>query len=704
MKQKLRQITDTVHQTVYLSEMESEMMSTAYFYRLHDVYQSSTVYMTFPCNRTKRYEHSYGTMAIAGEIFYSSITNADEELLTKFFAEADDILRSVILKLLSSTNSPTYCASSFRQLRDFFPPTLLNGIEEEAKNVINTTYISYQTVEDSALNHFMPPFSTDFGKRRFLYQCLLEAVRIAALFHDIGHPPYSHIMESVLDDLYLKCKEPTNNFNKSESATLVKCLERYKESRNDNISCLLSEPQSAKSALHEQVGLTMLERAFEDIFHNKFYSNNMSRDKYDSCPIAVYYLAVAEFCFAILRDQTPFFTTLHRIIDGTIDADRMDYVVRDTINSGVDWGVIPYKRLVDSCKLVEYTSNGNTRYCVAFQRKMAEDIEDILITRYKIFSRINYHHRSYKTSLILQRIVKKLSENYLYHKKNVLCPGIADLWNCLSSTMSAGDLYIIQWNDSTLTSHLAKTLADMKRKKYGYFDITEKEYTDILSMLDEFLLNHKHFYSVFKRQADVSLIFKKVFTKLKPTIDEIIQYEQAKYDAFTSNEDRVKAEESLKRVGASTLNAVIENGDADALMRLIPIKESLEHILIDVLKDNKEKGQIRAYVYDYNKNRIKTGLPKNADPSFSIFLYGDNDSKPEIYNTTVLSNRLIQLQSHCLEFIAYVEPEDMYQTEEKTNELISSIRDQISDRLYNSICSSLYEMFSVSGEKITLEV
>ena len=43
------------------------------------MYQSSTVYMTFPSNRTKRYEHSLGTMELAGQMFYSAVTNASTE-------------------------------------------------------------------------------------------------------------------------------------------------------------------------------------------------------------------------------------------------------------------------------------------------------------------------------------------------------------------------------------------------------------------------------------------------------------------------------------------------------------------------------------------------------------------------------------------------------------------------------------------------
>ena len=66
----MRQVTDSVHETIFLSELESELIATPYFYRLHDIYQSSTVYMTFPSNRTKRYEHSLGTMELASSMLF----------------------------------------------------------------------------------------------------------------------------------------------------------------------------------------------------------------------------------------------------------------------------------------------------------------------------------------------------------------------------------------------------------------------------------------------------------------------------------------------------------------------------------------------------------------------------------------------------------------------------------------------------------
>ena len=192
MQKRLRQISDTIHQTVYSSELESNMMSTAYFYRLHDVYQSSTVYLTFPSNRTKRYEHSHGTMGLAGEMFFSAITNADVSVLNSFFSSAEKHLNTIVTKLLQGNIRPTYCASSQAALANCFSAVSGRALATEANKAISNAYKNFEMIEDVALNHYMPPFSNklsstdELNKRKFLYQCLLEAVRIVALFHDVG--------------------------------------------------------------------------------------------------------------------------------------------------------------------------------------------------------------------------------------------------------------------------------------------------------------------------------------------------------------------------------------------------------------------------------------------------------------------------------------------------------------------------------------
>lgn len=62
-------ISDTNHGTVLLSSYEKEVISTKLFNRLHHISQNSTAYLTFPTNRTKRFEHSIGTINYAAIFF-----------------------------------------------------------------------------------------------------------------------------------------------------------------------------------------------------------------------------------------------------------------------------------------------------------------------------------------------------------------------------------------------------------------------------------------------------------------------------------------------------------------------------------------------------------------------------------------------------------------------------------------------------------
>lgn len=691
MDEKLRQITDTIHQTIYLSTLESDLMSTAYFYRLHDIYQSSTVYLTFPCNRTKRYEHSCGTMELAGEIFFSAITNAEDSkdiVLNSFFKTAEKELHEIIQHLLSEEKPISYCDTASKELKQCFPPCCNREISKRTDEIIKNIYKNQNAVEDLALKHYMPSFTEQQNSRKFLYQCILEAVRIVALFHDVGHPPYSHILEKTLSDLETECQNQDNKFNTKRANELLESLKQFHSDKFSN-SCLISEGCTLDSALHERIGLKMLTGAFRCIYESKFKECVKNPNMELKSTIAVYYITIAEFCFAILREKDSWFTSLHRIIDGCIDADRMDYIMRDSTNSGVDWGKIPYKRLIDSCKLFQRTYDKCTFYPVAFAEKMSETIHDLLITRYKIFSRINYHHRCYKTGLLLQRIVYLLSEDYLLKndKQKCLCENISDLWNCLASTLSSGDLYIIQWNDSSLISHLYHTLVEMKKSSAEYYDILPEHYQEISNMLEEFLLNRKHFYSIFKRQLDFVPIMQSAFQKLNPLLDKIKQHEQSNMNN-TKQEIRNDAEDSIKRIDIRQLDRLIETGDIGVLERLFPGQCSIDEIIPQVLSDYHKQGKIGTYLYDRNKKRISTGLPQQEDGSDSIYLYGSTAEEAKVYVTSLLENQLASLQNNCLEYIAYVELKD------ENTAIIQEIRGEISNRLYLSLQEAITEMFS----------
>lgn len=227
---KLRQIADNVHGTVYVSELESKLMSTAFFYRLHDVYQSSTVYLTFPCNRTKRYEHSYGTMGLAGMMFFSMLANTNNASncadVKAFLGEGLDNIKNIVDSIYRGKNDTFLSYQAVRQITERY-----TNRPNQSNNLLDVLFRNLDAMRDPALEHFALNLNTTDGERKrylFSYQCLLEAIRIVALFHDVGHPPYSHILENVIKDLFTEysASEYENNANEKQKE-LISDLQQY---------------------------------------------------------------------------------------------------------------------------------------------------------------------------------------------------------------------------------------------------------------------------------------------------------------------------------------------------------------------------------------------------------------------------------------------------------------------------------------------
>lgn len=325
--------------------------------------------MTFPSNRTKRYEHSLGTMEIASAMLYSAVSNADDITRNQLFKQLKQQYEQILK--LAVVRSDRQTAQYFQACR--------SQIDSLIKVPQKSNLVSYIThnikdglkngcFNDTALDHFQfypmgidNESDSDNIENVFLYRCLLQAVRIVALFHDVGHPPYSHILEKVIIELYKKYEnvEGKNEWQIQELDDFRECLREFvTEEQEDAYVCqaLDSKISRVDDAFHERVGLSFIDRAISEVVP-KIVTKITNSNKQKCCKIAscIYYIIVVEFAIAMLAEKNTLFKSLHKIVDGFVDADRLDYIMRDSLNSGVDWGRIPYKRVINSAKLFYVT-------------------------------------------------------------------------------------------------------------------------------------------------------------------------------------------------------------------------------------------------------------------------------------------------------------------------------------------------------------
>ena len=492
-------IADNIHGIITISEFEKRIISTTIFNRLHNIHQNSTAYLTFPSNRTKRFEHSLGTMFLCSKIFFYSISNASDEILKAFFDAAREEINKTFGKIKNDSNYKSKLGGRFNRI-------------DNLKDRIS--------VSGGIYNYFMP--SNIASKDRWIYCVLFESVRIGALLHDVGHPPFSHVTENALEAVYSQIEDGDIN---------------------ESINCfftILKPYIEGDAKLHEEMGINIAKKltlsAIKDLPSNPVPDENEYIKQ-------LFEILVREIVIGILTEESNFFTDIHNIIDGTLDGDRLDYVTRDPLSSGLDVGKIEYDRLINSMKLC----SSQDRFIFCPSMKVVNTLDDYFKRRLDIYKKIIYHHRVVKTDYLLQEIITQLSLEYLRKNKDknkdndvtkgnedVLPYDISGIWMAVKNQISEFEYSnsLIQWDDSWLITIL---------KKHYFIDYYNQN-TILSYKLKELLTNEKSYYSIIKNKEDfgsIDLAIAEGLNRKYSEIDEIIKLLNEKSRNFDVNEKKV---------------------------------------------------------------------------------------------------------------------------------------------------------------------
>lgn len=412
-------------------------------------------------------------------MFFQSLLNAKETCLNEFFELYDREYQSILEEL--------------RNQHEIIEEKLGGRVPERLPNIIQ-----------DRLRHSLIPNNIP-GQYQVLHVLLIQSIRAAALLHDIGHPPFSHIVEFALKDVYKEYK--TKHLEGKEKAQeFISIMSKYFE---DN------------RKLHEQMG----DEISEGILYKIIPTINPEMDYEEN----LFELLVLETVKRIFAEKGAF-SYLHRIVDSSLDGDRLDYVIRDVISSGMDAGMIEYGRIMSDIKMM--MKEGEVFFCVPL--KAVHTIEDFIKRRYNSYKDIIYHHRVVKTDYILEEIVKNLVRKYLEGEANeapsgseVLIPfDISGLWFPLGDKKSAIKANALsQWNDSWLMTVLRQIYY---MEYYHNTSIPEdsKEYV-LAQRLAELLRNSKRYHSLIKRSENFKVIDDAVKSVLNSHIVELTKRVEA---------------------------------------------------------------------------------------------------------------------------------------------------------------------------------
>lgn len=329
----LRKIKDPVYGYVYYSALEEKIISHRLVLRLHYIRQNGAAYLTYPSMRVHRFEHSMGAMHVAGSLFKHAMEVSDDEV------------DRTIVSAIEAASGDTVSAIRSRLSADDPGLALL-------KDDGFYTYNCLQNVDDL---------------KTFARLLLFQSVRIAALVHDIGHPPFSHTFETAL-----------------------------KQSASDKPGKRKIDYPS-----HEQVGLQLLGLIVEDIKATETG--------------ALYHFAqcVLKMVDAIISSKSPHawrMQGLSALISGDIDSDRLDYVRRDTLSAGSNTTAYDLGRLIDSVKLKGVRSRQGSYLRLVITADALSTIEAFFSVRFHLYRWMLWHHNVIRQNLALILSVKLIAK------------------------------------------------------------------------------------------------------------------------------------------------------------------------------------------------------------------------------------------------------------------------------------------------------
>jgi HD superfamily phosphohydrolase len=401
-------IRDGIYGYIAVSPIEDVILNHPSVLRLHKVLQNSTVYHTYPFNRGSRFPHSLGTMHVAGKLLENLFLNSDRSDVQKIVGAISNYAELGNIRKVDIESANLYV---FRAQNGLGPsnPGAAEGSEYYAKS-------RWKVGRDVIIPNTSPRELSS----AFVQTILVQAVRLAAIVHDIGHFPYSHVIEYALQELERRSKYyPESEFAKQ----MVRLNTDYSRIIRKHTQSQV-ELTVLKAKLHERMGLVLVDGIYNDPNYHRLHDQDPGlRSLFDiSFAVCVMLISVDQYGhhsntkFRSALKDNPYFGYLYplaNIISGPVDCDRLDYLIRDSVNSGTpEYASFDQERIINHIRLTREGDEskttdplGNEVLVPAFDRRAFSALSDFFISRQRQFRWILSHHNVVRTDLALSRLI-----------------------------------------------------------------------------------------------------------------------------------------------------------------------------------------------------------------------------------------------------------------------------------------------------------
>ncbi|MBI4722744.1 MAG: HD domain-containing protein [Candidatus Stahlbacteria bacterium] len=254
--------------------------------------------------------------------------------------------------------------------------SLIKYDETEEKLINTSIFQRLRKIKQLALASFVYPgahhtrFEHSIGtmhlaekvaRRLELNEEKVKILRLAGLLHDIGHGPFSHVSEQIMEEYADK--------------TL---LDKYKAHNT-----------------HELMSILLIQK-------DKEIGNILNQDEKEK----IAHILQRQEKKSIERD----------IISGPLDVDKLDYLLRDSYFAGVKYGLFDLDKVIESLTLIEI---GREKTQLGINEDGIHPVEQLLLAKYHMNTQVYQHRVRRITDAMLIRGIKYALEEESKEVENI---------------------------------------------------------------------------------------------------------------------------------------------------------------------------------------------------------------------------------------------------------------------------------------------
>jgi HD superfamily phosphohydrolase len=327
-------IRDPIHGYVEVASHERIVIDHPITQRLRRINQTGLADFVFPEARTSRFAHSLGAMHLASRFLLATVENSSETDALAFFGEIEDLdlFRDYSVKF-----------------DDF--DRFLETDKKKGGGGLLAARVDFSQQK--------------LRKKEKYYKRLLAlceaALRLAALLHDLGHLPFSHDFEYALKEY---------------------------AARNDvkipkGLAYILSDTP------HEAIGHKLADLVFQALIERAVTA--VEPPVKAAFALARKILDEEKRYDTLGKPEVGYLGWLHSLVDGELDVDRADYLLRDARALGLEFADYDLARLIHNLVMVRDPELG---YVTAVDERGFMSLETYCLARARSGQVFIRHHKN----------------------------------------------------------------------------------------------------------------------------------------------------------------------------------------------------------------------------------------------------------------------------------------------------------------------